>query len=310
MTLLTDKGEVPFKIVGVVYDFDVRPGVMISDDIYRSYWDDSHLSSAALFVEPGVDVDEKIGALKAVFGGKLDLVIRSNRALRANALAVFDRTFSIFVALQLLAAVVAFIGVLSALMSLQLERTREIGTLRSIGITPRSIIKVNTPRNGADGCHRRINCDAYRSSSCGYSDIHHQPPLFWMDTADAVTTFTIYPCVCGCTCFRLVRGYLSRMAHGTDAACGGIENRVMGLEGKEDWKEGRESHTFSLQRGSKEWIMTAIEIFHVDRTRLYNRLAPPAERHPCRKTTSDFSAPAGRHPETCVILIPRLTRNR
>ena len=35
----------------------------------------------------------------------------------------------------------------------------------------------------------------------------------------------------------------------------------MGLEGKEDWKEGRESHTFSLHRGSKEWLMTAIEIF-------------------------------------------------
>ena len=151
MTLLTDKGEVPFKIVGVVYDFDVRPGVMISDDIYRSYWDDSHLSSAALFVEPGVDVDEKIGALKAVFGGKLDLVIRSNRALRANALAVFDRTFSIFVALQLLAAVVAFIGVLSALMSLQLERTREIGTLRSIGITRGQLSRLTLLETGLMG---------------------------------------------------------------------------------------------------------------------------------------------------------------
>ena len=151
ITLLTDKGEIPFKIVGVVYDFDVRPGVMISDAIYRSYWDDPHLSSAALFVEPGIDVDEKIGALKAVFGGKLDLVIRSNRALRANALAVFDRTFSIFVALQMLAAVVAFIGVLSALMSLQLERTHEIGTLRSIGITRGQLSRLTLLETGLMG---------------------------------------------------------------------------------------------------------------------------------------------------------------
>ena len=57
----------------------------------------------------------------------------------------------------------------------------------------------------------------------------------------------------------------------------------MGLEGKEDWKEGRESHTFSLQRGSKEWIMTAIEIFHVDRTRLYNRLALQRSAIPVEK---------------------------
>ena len=151
ITLFTDKGEISFKIVGVAYDYDVRPGVMISDAVYRRYWDDPHLSSAALFVQPGVDVDEKIGALKSVFGGKLDLVIRSNRALRANALAVFDRTFSIFVALQMLAAVVAFIGVLSALMSLQLERTREIGTLRSIGITRGQLSRLTLLETGLMG---------------------------------------------------------------------------------------------------------------------------------------------------------------
>ena len=121
------------------------------DAVYRSYWDDPHLSSAALIVEPGVDIDEKIGALKSALAGKLDLVIRSNRALRANALAVFDRTFSIFVALQMLAAVVAFIGVLSALMSLQLERTREIGTLRSIGITRSQLSRLTLLETGLMG---------------------------------------------------------------------------------------------------------------------------------------------------------------
>ena len=149
--LLTDKGENPFEIVGVAYDYDVRPGVMMSDAVYRSYWDDPHLSSAALFVKLGVDVDEKIVELKSVLAGKLDLIIRSNRALRANALGVFDRTFSIFVALQMLSAVVAFIGVLSALMSLQLERTREIGALRSIGITRGQLAKLTLLETGLMG---------------------------------------------------------------------------------------------------------------------------------------------------------------
>ncbi len=151
ITLLTDRGEVPFKIVGVVYDFDVRPGAMMYDAVYRNYWDDAHVSSAALFVQPGVNVDEKIGSLKSVLAGKLDLIIRSNRALRADALAVFDRTFSIFVALQMLAAVVAFIGILSALMSLQLERTREIGTLRSIGITRGQLSRLTLLETGLMG---------------------------------------------------------------------------------------------------------------------------------------------------------------
>jgi len=38
--------------------------------------------------------------------------------------------------LQLLATVVAFIGILSALMALQLERARELGMLRANGLTP------------------------------------------------------------------------------------------------------------------------------------------------------------------------------
>ena len=151
ITLLTDRGETSFKIVGVAYDFDVRPGALIHDAVYRRYWDDRRLSSAALFVQPDIDVDDTIRALKALLAGKLDLVIRSNRALRANALAVFDRTFSIFVALQMLAAVVAFIGALSALMSLQLERTREIGTLRSIGITRGQLSKLTLLETGLMG---------------------------------------------------------------------------------------------------------------------------------------------------------------
>ncbi|MFN3373698.1 MAG: ABC transporter permease, partial [Chloroflexus sp.] len=36
----------------------------------------------------------------------------------------------------LLATIVAFIGILSALMALQLERTRELGILRANGLTP------------------------------------------------------------------------------------------------------------------------------------------------------------------------------
>jgi putative ABC transport system permease protein len=63
------------------------------------------------------------------------VIIQSNRGTRQSALDVFDRTFAITVALQSLAGLVAFIGILSTLMSLQLERMREIGVLRATGMT-------------------------------------------------------------------------------------------------------------------------------------------------------------------------------
>ena len=139
LRLLTDSGEHSFSIIGVTYDFDVHPTLLMADSVYRQHWDDRALSTIALFVESGADVDETVNALRRAFAGKGELLISSNRGVRRNALEVFDRTFAITVALRLLATLVAFVGILSTLMSLQLERAREIGVLRATGMTRRQL---------------------------------------------------------------------------------------------------------------------------------------------------------------------------
>ena len=50
-------------------------------------------------------------------------------------MAVFDRTFRITEALRLLSLLVAFAGILSALMAVQLERRKEFAVLRALGLT-------------------------------------------------------------------------------------------------------------------------------------------------------------------------------
>ena len=151
VVLFTDRGEQRFPIVAVAYDFDVQPGALIHITVYRSFWNDTDLSSAALFLETGVDVDAKINELRAAFAGEAELVIRSSRGLREHSLAIFDRSFSITVALQILAMLVAFIGILSALMSLQLERRQEIGTLRAVGMTRRQLWQLTLVETGLMG---------------------------------------------------------------------------------------------------------------------------------------------------------------
>jgi putative ABC transport system permease protein len=73
------------------------------------------------------------------FSSGQQLIIRANQSLRQEVLKVFDRTFTITSALQILSTIVAFIGVLSALLSLELERQRELGILRAIGMTIRQV---------------------------------------------------------------------------------------------------------------------------------------------------------------------------
>lgn len=137
LRLTTDRGPRDFPIAGVYDDYASDRGIIrMHARTYRALWDDRALSSLAIFAAPGQDVDALVERLRAQVAGRADLVIGSNQALRTGTLAVFDRTFAITAVLQLLATLVAFIGILSALMALQLERSRELGVLRANGLTP------------------------------------------------------------------------------------------------------------------------------------------------------------------------------
>ncbi len=135
VTLETASGPRDFDVLAVFYDYASDQGsVFIDNDLYIDLWQDDNITAVGLFAEPGVAIDPMIAEMQTMFGGE-NLLIRSNEGLRSSSLEVFDRTFAIASALQLLAIIVAFIGVLSALMSLQLERGRELGTLRATGMT-------------------------------------------------------------------------------------------------------------------------------------------------------------------------------
>ncbi len=149
--LLTDQGSAPFKIAGIFVGFDVRSLVYMVDDVYRANWDDEAISAVAAYVDPGVNVDEKVDELRRSLAVDAEVVVRSNRSTREDALDVFDRTFAITFALQILATIVAFIGILSTLMSLQLERAREIGILRSNGMTRDQLWRLSLYETGLIG---------------------------------------------------------------------------------------------------------------------------------------------------------------
>ncbi|MCO6452505.1 MAG: ABC transporter permease [Caldilineales bacterium] len=136
ITLETPDGPQVFSIAGVYYDYASSAGVvMIALENYRQIWRDDALTALSLHVQPGVDPDIAAKDLGDALAPTQSVFVRANRTLRNEALDVFDRTFAITSALRLLATLVAFVGVLSALLALQLERERELGVLRALGLT-------------------------------------------------------------------------------------------------------------------------------------------------------------------------------
>ncbi|GIL14399.1 MAG: permease [Chloroflexota bacterium] len=150
--LQTDRGIQTFTVVGVFYDYSTDQGtILMADSVYRRLWDDPYLTAFSLFAAPEADTGDLIDTLQTETLAGLDLQIQSYRSLRNGVFAVFERAFSITTALQILATVVAFIGILSALMSLQLEQTRQYGVMRATGMTPRQLGRFTLAQTGLMG---------------------------------------------------------------------------------------------------------------------------------------------------------------
>jgi putative ABC transport system permease protein len=151
ITLLTDRGERTFTVIAVYYDYSTDQGTVYMDGgIYRQLWDDPYISSISAFLEPGAALETVMDDIRAAVAG-YDLQVQANRELRAGVFEVFDNAFAITVALRLLATVVAFIGILSALLALQLENTRQYGVMRAVGMTSRQLWKFTLVQTGLMG---------------------------------------------------------------------------------------------------------------------------------------------------------------
>ena len=123
----------------------------MSLDVYRKYWDDSNISAIGVYVPPNANAAGQIEDTIRATLGNAQVVVQSNKSLRDAALVIFDRTFAITATLRIIAVIVAFIGVLGALMALQLERTRELGTLRATGMTLQQLWRLTLLESGLMG---------------------------------------------------------------------------------------------------------------------------------------------------------------
>jgi putative ABC transport system permease protein len=140
LTLYADEGPRAFPVVGIYYDYASTQGTAIMAlSSYRESWSDQTVTALVVQLEPDVNPDQVARELESDLGSVQRLFAQPNQTIRQAALAIFDRTFAITGALQMLATVVAFIGVLSALLALQLEKQREFGILRAIGLTIREL---------------------------------------------------------------------------------------------------------------------------------------------------------------------------
>ncbi|MDH5326552.1 MAG: ABC transporter permease [Gammaproteobacteria bacterium] len=162
LMLPTDQGEHLFKIAGVYTDYGSERGVVaMNRKTYLRYWNDKSISSLAVYVKRDDNIATVMKKMQEIVDKELAnpyklvkeqrLLIRSNEVLREGSIRIFDRTFAVTQVLRLLAIIVAFVGILSALMAIHIEKSREIALLRTIGLTPRQVWFVISGESGLIG---------------------------------------------------------------------------------------------------------------------------------------------------------------
>jgi len=141
--LQTRSGLQPFEAVAVVMDF-YNQGMVVTGN-----WEDMreyfHIDDATFIlvkVRSGESIESTRDQIDALYGKRYQLTLDSNRVLKEQVLLLMDQAFSMFDVLGVIAVIVAAFGVVNTLTMSVIERTREIGMLRSIGMTRVQIVKM------------------------------------------------------------------------------------------------------------------------------------------------------------------------
>ncbi len=134
VTLKTPSGPVEFRVAGVFYDYATDGGKVVMDHtLYERYWQDSTVNVLAIYLTPHTDPGDVRSSFMATLGRTHHLTVLDNQGLKQRILDIFDRTFAVTYALELIAVLVALLGITNALLASILERRRELAILRSIG---------------------------------------------------------------------------------------------------------------------------------------------------------------------------------
>ncbi|MGH7662611.1 MAG: ABC transporter permease [Vulcanimicrobiaceae bacterium] len=142
VALDTPAGPVRFPVAAVFNDYSSDSGiVMIDRPAFVRIFEDDTVNSIAIFARRGAN----LGALRTRVIRRvlpLRIEIDTNRELRQLVIRIFDRTFAITYALYIISLAIALLGVVSTLFALVLERRREIGILRYLGLSTAGVRKM------------------------------------------------------------------------------------------------------------------------------------------------------------------------
>jgi putative ABC transport system permease protein len=143
VTLPLGDRPVQAMVTAVYRDYARQEGaIAIDGGHYTSLTGDAGRGEAAVDLTLRANPATAMAALRRALPASVsdNVQIVPTRALRARALAIFDRSFAITYGLELVAILVGLAGVAATSSAQTIARTREFGMLRHLGVTRHQIV--------------------------------------------------------------------------------------------------------------------------------------------------------------------------
>jgi putative ABC transport system permease protein len=140
--ILLGSKDVPrtFRVAGVRIDYTSDQGTIFMDrDTYVSNWNDARVDTYEVHLTPSVSAESVRTEINERLSGAHDLFVLTNREYRGHFTKQVDHIFGLLRVLELVTLLVAMLGMLSAIWANVLDRVREVGVLRALGMLRKQV---------------------------------------------------------------------------------------------------------------------------------------------------------------------------
>lgn len=159
VTLNGVDGPAELSIAGIFYDYTSEHGLIMMDrSTYLQLFNDHTIDSVAVFITK--DNPHRAAVIESVqlHAGRANLPVATKQEMHSSILSVFDNTFAVTRSMRIIAVVVAFFGIANALLTLFIERQREFGIYRALGLSTLQVAGMTVMEGAAMGVLSFVLC--------------------------------------------------------------------------------------------------------------------------------------------------------
>jgi putative ABC transport system permease protein len=143
ISLNARNAKLTLEVSGVMVDYTSDLGTILVDRaVYVQHWDDRRVDVYKLYAQPSQNLAMIRDAAMTRYGERYDLFVMTNREFKDDVIRLLEQLFSIMRALEGVALIIAVFGVVNSLSASVLDRVRDIGVLRAVGMLSRQLRKV------------------------------------------------------------------------------------------------------------------------------------------------------------------------